>query len=250
MQKILEDIGLTPGEAKVYLALLELGESNVTPIAKKSEVSLSKIYSITNGLIKKGLVSSIIKNKVKKFHAAQPERIIEYLKEKRKIIENEEKIIIEKLPELNLKYNNTEEKPIAEVYEGLRGMKTFFEYILLNTKRGETIYALGIPKESSEKYEAYFLHDWNKRRIKKGVLNKVLYNANAREAGAKRAKTQLMQLKYLPEEIKTPSWIQIAGDAVATIHATKTPVCIVVKNKDIADSHKSYFNYLWKKSKS
>ena len=39
-------IGLTEGEAKVYLALSELGSSTVGPIVKKSRVAYSNIYDI------------------------------------------------------------------------------------------------------------------------------------------------------------------------------------------------------------
>ncbi|GAG26288.1 unnamed protein product, partial [marine sediment metagenome] len=44
--KILEEIGLTQGEIKTYLALLKLGSSSTGPIAKESQVSRSKLYSI------------------------------------------------------------------------------------------------------------------------------------------------------------------------------------------------------------
>ncbi|RMD45562.1 TrmB family transcriptional regulator, partial [Candidatus Pacearchaeota archaeon] len=55
-EALLKEIGLTNGETKVYLSLIKIGESTVGPIAKKSGVSLSKIYEILNNLIKKGLV--------------------------------------------------------------------------------------------------------------------------------------------------------------------------------------------------
>ena len=55
----LEQIGLTKGEIKVYVALLELGESTKTPIARKSEVSPGKVYDVLERLLRKGLVSTI-----------------------------------------------------------------------------------------------------------------------------------------------------------------------------------------------
>ena len=85
-ERILQEAGLTKGESKVYLALVLLGESSVTPIAREAKVSLSKIYEILENLIKKGLVSSIVKNNVKHFSAAEPERILDYLEKKKEDI--------------------------------------------------------------------------------------------------------------------------------------------------------------------
>jgi sugar-specific transcriptional regulator TrmB len=65
----LTKLGLTEGEAKVYLALLKLGSSTVGPIVKKSKVAYSNIYEVLERLISKGLVSFIKKEKTKYFQA-------------------------------------------------------------------------------------------------------------------------------------------------------------------------------------
>ena len=57
---LLEKLGLTKGEIKIYFALNELGKATVGPIGEKSKVSKSKIYDILNKLIEKGLVGYII----------------------------------------------------------------------------------------------------------------------------------------------------------------------------------------------
>ena len=56
--KILEKIGLTNGESKVYLALLEIGLSSTGQIIEKSQITSSKVYIILQKLEKKGLVIS------------------------------------------------------------------------------------------------------------------------------------------------------------------------------------------------
>ncbi|MCK4649821.1 hypothetical protein KAT36_01175 [Candidatus Pacearchaeota archaeon] len=250
MEKILEEIGLTPGEARVYLALLELGFSTVSPISQKARVSISKIYSVLEGLIRKGLISSIVKNNVKHFNAADPERIIDFLEEKKKKINEEENEVRKKLPELRSKLARAEKKPIAEVYEGIKGIKTFFEEMLNESKRGEMNYVLGIPREVSVKYEGYFLHDWSKRRIKKKVKTKIIYNFDAKDVGEKRAKLKLTEVRYMPKEIQTPAWINIYQNVVATTYMMgENPFCVVIRNENIAKSNLAYFNFLWKLSK-
>ena len=51
--ELLEEIGLTKSEIKVYLALLELGSSTTGPIVDKSKASSSKIYEILDKLMQK-----------------------------------------------------------------------------------------------------------------------------------------------------------------------------------------------------
>ena len=60
LRKILEDVGFTEGESKIYLALLELGESKVGPLIKSSGISRSKVYDILDRLIAKSVVLSLI----------------------------------------------------------------------------------------------------------------------------------------------------------------------------------------------
>ena len=47
---ILKDAGLTDGEAKVYISLLELGSSSTGPIMEKSRIARSIIYHILEKL--------------------------------------------------------------------------------------------------------------------------------------------------------------------------------------------------------
>ena len=65
--QLLRKVGLTDGESKVYLALLELGSSTTGPIVKEADIAKSIVYQILDRLIQKGLVSYIVKEKTKYF---------------------------------------------------------------------------------------------------------------------------------------------------------------------------------------
>jgi HTH-type transcriptional regulator, sugar sensing transcriptional regulator len=47
----LTTLGLTPGEAKVYLAMIQIGSSRVGKIVEISGVSQSKVYNVLDRLI-------------------------------------------------------------------------------------------------------------------------------------------------------------------------------------------------------
>lgn len=57
--QILEDIGLTNAEIKVYLALLELGTATAGPILEKSHLQNSVVHMTLNKLIEKGFVTFV-----------------------------------------------------------------------------------------------------------------------------------------------------------------------------------------------
>ncbi|HIJ10806.1 TPA: hypothetical protein HA278_01990, partial [Candidatus Woesearchaeota archaeon] len=120
--KILEDIGLSKNEIKVYFALLELHQSSATPIVKKSGIPNSKIYPTLEKLIGRGLVSFVIKNNVKYFHAADPQNLIEFLSKKQQSIEEQKDEIEQIIPQLELKRQLAAQTQEAHVYEGFKGM--------------------------------------------------------------------------------------------------------------------------------
>ena len=82
IEETLRETGFSQNEAKVYLALLELGSSNVGKIAAKSEVHRTNVYDALNGLSKKGLVSSITKGKITYFEVLDPEGLLNLVRDK------------------------------------------------------------------------------------------------------------------------------------------------------------------------
>ena len=245
MDKInLEEIGLTEGENKVYLALLKLGSSTIGRIIKEAQVSNSKIYDILDRLNKKGLVGVSMINNVKHFQAKNPSHINELVDEKEANI----KKLREEIPRLQKMYEYAEPIQEAEILQGIRGIKTFTEMILSKLERGDTFYILGAPKEATEILGAYF-QEWHERRAKKGIRCKIIYNKNAEERAKERKKTSLTEVRIMPDETITPALIDIGKDYVATILFGERPLCILIKNKKIYESYLSYFELLWKSAK-
>lgn len=239
----LEEIGLTEGETKVYLALLNIGISTIGKITKESTVSNSKIYDILDRLNKKGLVGISIINNKKHFEAKNPSNLSELVQEKEESLAK----LKEQIPRLQKMYEFAEPVQEAEILQGIKGIKTFTEMILKKLEKGDTFYILGAPKESTDKLGAYF-QEWHERRVKKGIKCKILFNKNAKSRAEKRKHTPLTEVRYTPEGMITPALIDIGKDYVATILFGERPLCIIIKNKEIYESYVSYFNLLWKNS--
>jgi sugar-specific transcriptional regulator TrmB len=86
--EILEDIGLSKREINVYVALIELGESNAGPLKHKTHLQNSVIHWCLNNLTSKGLVNYVKKGNRKYYQATDPENLIKFLNEKRRRLQD------------------------------------------------------------------------------------------------------------------------------------------------------------------
>lgn len=59
--EVLKYVGLDEREAKIYLALLDLGPSNMSAIAKKTEIFRPVLYKLIPALEARGIVSRVVK---------------------------------------------------------------------------------------------------------------------------------------------------------------------------------------------
>jgi len=229
----LETAGLTRVEAKVYMTLIDLGPSLAGQITKKSGIHRRTIYDALDRLAEKGLISYIVKNNRKYFEAASPERIVDLIKEKEAEIKKD-------IPDLMSLFSKTKAKEETLFFKGKDGLKTAFEDQI---SEGKEILVLGASPEAGEIMQFYFKW-YNKRRQEKKIH--INFIANVESKG--KIKAPLSEIRYLPD--LGPAAINIYADKVAIIlWSMEKPVAIIIKNKDISDSYRIFFEHMWKTAK-
>ena len=245
----LRELGLTEGEIKVYLALTELGEVTSGPIVEKADVSISKVYTILDKLAKRGLVSHILKNNTKYFSAANPDRLLVYLKQKEESLRQQENQLREVVKELSIKQGTSLTSEIVQVYEGLKGIQTARERTLEVMKKGDEMWVIGIATSPYERLTPYF-ENYHKRRYKKGIKCHYLYNEEAKKPfGEHSASYPASEVRYMPKGLITHAWMEIYADTV-TIGINKgKSFSVIIQNQEVADSFKIYARLLWKQAK-
>ena len=245
--KQLQQVGLTEGESKVYLALSELHESTTGNIIQQAGVSSSKVYDILQRLAQKGLVSMQIKNNTNHYQAKAPQRILDYLHVQETEIQAKQqqaKTLIQELQEIQTRPQQTQ---YAEILQGMQGIKTFLENFLQELQENDTMYIIGANKESIDLMGDYF-SNWHKRRVDKNVKCKATYLPEATKRAQFRKKTPLTETRILPETMKAPAFFVIGRDISSTFIFGGKPLCIVIKNKQVAQSYEEYFKLLWKQA--
>src|SRR3989339_86530 len=81
-KEILEEIGLSPNEAKIYEALLALGVASAPKIAEQAGVHKRNIYDTLPRLLKKGLIYNIVDAKENRYALVEPNKLNDLIWEK------------------------------------------------------------------------------------------------------------------------------------------------------------------------
>jgi len=246
----LRKIGLTEGEIKVYEALLELGECTKTALAKRSKIAPSNIYDITNRLLEKGIISKVEKNGVAHFSPANPSRILDFLEQKKKEIDEEKQVVNNILPSLLLKFKETREKVNVEVFQGWNGLKTIFEDLLEECQPGDKNYIFGASRGEPDEQADRFFVKYSTLRAEKGITTWIIFNEELRRR-KKRIEFFLKSKRYKVRFLQqtTPAEIMLYKDKSCIIILTQEPLVIRITGKEVMGSFKQYFDLMWKMAK-
>jgi len=231
MKTTLERIGLEKKEADVYIAILKLGTSTATSVSRETQIERTLVYRTIDKLIGKGLVNYIIENKVRRFNAVEPEKLLIQLKEK----ENELKSILPKLKEAS-RYKNKGD-PRVEIYRGLKGIKSLVReiYILKQDYRA-------ILSEYEFPQLKLFFEQLMGFLEKENIHEKLLLKEGLKVDIV----SKNTEIRYLPKEHSFLATTGVCGDKVAIILWTEPFLAIGIESKELANTYKSYFDILWK----
>lgn len=237
--QILEDLGFTNAEIKVYLALLELGLSTAGPIIDKSKLQSSVVHMTLNKLINKGFVSFVKEGQRNHYQAANPKHISEYIDDKKKQFEN-------LLPKLILKQQKAKEKSEVTTFRDIKGIKELLMELL--NAGGKEHHTFGSSKDSLMLGDAFWLN-YHKKRVQKGIQAKLLFNKSLKE-WAYANKYSNTTYKFTSEGFEPLTETIIRNDKIGIIIWTKVPLGVLIHNKIAAKSYDNFFKIIWKQAKS
>jgi HTH-type transcriptional regulator, sugar sensing transcriptional regulator len=242
MQDQLQTLGLSKEEAKVYIALLELGTAVASTVAMKAKVPRVNCYHTLDNLIKKGLVTSYTQNKIKRFTAENPQILANQQQEN---INRAQQVI----PQLLSITNSLAYKPKIHFFEGLEGIKSIY-----NEAAETEDELLGY---TDLKALPQLFPDFLKEHCKEKVQNKVktrIISPSSPEARSflqdyypKNFDHNLIEIFFVnPEEFQFQNDIMIYENKVAI--ASLNPdelIGIIIESPVYAKTEKSIFGLAW-----
>ena len=238
----LRHIGFSEKEAKIYLALVQLGRSTAYSIAAKSGLKRPTTYLILEDLVKQGFVFEVPQAQKKLFEAKPPEGVFSLAKERIALAESA-------LPSIQALARKQQGKTQALYFEGLSGLEQALIYRAGDQEGQEAVgfYAAAIDaaQDALQVAEAWLERCKRKNIRLRGFVPKdqflSRYHNQDKEYGR--------DFKSLPREVYSSKVsIDTVCDFVRTIDiVSPIPQATIIENAEAAKTLREIFEMMWKK---
>jgi sugar-specific transcriptional regulator TrmB len=239
--QLLQKLGFSENEIKVYLATLESGLASGQIIAEKAGVKRTTAYSVLAYLVNRGVVG---KSKVKgktRFLAEPPQRLLLLTKEIEEGIKSS-------LPELEAIYNKNEVKPKITFFEGIEGIKNVFEDTLREKPKEILMWLTDDYFKDLQQYSA----DYIKERVKLDMHAKRIAPAGSiwiRQNKKHDAQELSETIAVPPEMMNIGIEVNVYNNKLAFMNF-REKIGIIIESQAIADAMRQAYELSWKGAKS
>jgi PAS domain S-box-containing protein len=237
VQKVIERLGYKASEAKVYLALLHLGEATVSDVAAKVKLPRTSVQVMINKLHADGLVNFYTKKRFKYWTAENPNRLLQKL-------QDSEEEVRAALPQLEKMRRIRQGKPRVMTLEGIEKIKEIYDD-MLETK--QPISAIVPLDQWSELLGETFIHEYNEKRVKHFLrLHLLVPKTAVSEKLHSRDSQDLRETRFLPADVPVSSTLFIYGAKVAIVSLNKKqPTAVVIEDPEVNYTNSAFFEELW-----
>ena len=233
---VLEQYGLSPKQAAIYLSALELGRAPVLRIAGKAAVKRPTAYVVLNELLQMGLVEVVPRGSIKLYQAIDPKALLARLEERAELLK-------ESLPELRALLNTAVGKPKVRFYEGKQGIYQLYEQEIL---RQPEIFSLVNLKEFAKAYSKREMLHLLDRMAASGLQATELID-NSEEAKwyvKEKNQRKLGETKVLPKKFHFEVDFLVYENTVVTV-SLKNLVAVVIEDASIAAAQLQILDFLY-----
>lgn len=240
----LQKLGLTEKQARVYMAMLEMGQAGMTKIAKKAGLKRPTVYLVIDELNILGLVGEIIKGKKKLYSATHPKRIVELANFRSRQAEDI-------LPELVAR-QKTSGKPKVRMLEGIEGVRVAYReaFSLLNNKQeglwmGNVSFLIRNSPEILREYNILI------KKIRDPHIRDIVYGGDESKKWVEDMQGRLTknhQIKYFGDSNNFGMTDQLViGDTVISFSLGKEIFVLIIEGREIAQTQRWLFETIWEK---
>ncbi len=240
----LKKLNLTEKEARVYLALLELGPATPYKIAKRSRLKRPTAYVIAEELVEKGLIVQMTGEKKRMYIARSPESYIEDVEAR---VRDAKKV----LPELLALQRKQSDKPNILYFEGVEGLKQAYEYRIKDFKGKEIVgFFAGTEALDKELNEKIFF-PWNEAKVTNDISVRGFTVDDPGLAPYKKffgTERGRINAKFLPESLYSADCSVEIFDWAVRIVIMRSKQAVIIESSDLAHAMQQIFELLWSKT--
>jgi len=235
----LQELNLSPNEAKVYLALIETGLTSAGEIIKKTRFHRSVVYETLDKLMERKLITMLTKQHIAHFQALEPDRLLQN-------IHRQEAIAKDLIDDLK-KLATTNDSEIT-VYEGAESYRRFWLEAMERLPEGSTDYVAGSigglwQDILGEKAVKQYFKIAKTRNIGSKMI---VFDANDYEKIFLSKYPDLRwECRLVDRPMAKEGNFNIFGTESVILHSVAEPLIIEVKNKSLVKIFQNLFDILW-----
>jgi sugar-specific transcriptional regulator TrmB len=239
----LQSLGLSKSESAAYSALVKRGSSGATILSIATGIYRTNLYDVLTKLEQKGLVRSVIHNRVRTYSATEPHNLTRLIDMQEKRLKDAKAQMQEFMRHLKTPALT---KGNISVYQEREGLMHFYERLVNIAESDDSLLVIGSVGTIMDVFNYYILNLSKRiRQIKVrarviasmktihwAILKRVVKHANAK-------------LRLLPQGYMSPVAVFIFRDNVGLCNFMESPFVIIVEDKRLAASYRAHFESLW-----
>lgn len=238
IQESLRNLGLDDKEGRVYVALLELGQTTAYAIAERCGIKRPTVYVVLDELRLKGLVLKIPHVKKQLFTAKSPEEFFR---------EVEERLNASKraLPEL-LALTSGNKKAKTLYFEGIKGISEIANYGM-DRMKGKQIDAFYAEATYASPELRKVFDDYNSKLKQEHITVRAIAPDHPNLKYWRDTDKEYGRIvKIVPSETYSARNSIDIGDTFVRIMAFKDLQGVIIENEGIAETMRQIFEMVWK----
>ena len=238
LTEILQKIGLSESESKVYYATLSLGPSTVLRISREAGINRTTVYSIIESLKLQGLMTIEIKGFKKLFVAEDPVKLERVLEERKNIFHNS-------ISEFSALYNLKGGESHLKYHEGLESVKSIYESMIRDIKPHED-YMIISDHEKWMSLDEKFFKKFEEKRAKLNINIRMILQDRESSRNYKKMEKQLnVKIRFLPLGTNLITNFVVIPKRIMIHQLTPPIMAIVIENKSVIQMHTEFFEIMW-----
>ncbi len=231
---ILQEVGMTPAESRVYLAVLRLGTAKASPIIRETGLQNSVVHLTLTKLIENGFVTFVRRGKIRYFQATHPKTFS-------RIIEEKQERLNTLLPQLLSLYQPFE-RQAAEVFEGINGFHSMLYQLIEEGEKGDEFLFFAFyhpnPEVQREIYPLY--SSYERERLSRGFKLKGIVPEQVRSYYADRRQEHLLYVNF-----PVLQNINIFRNKVSMTPWGKRKISFLLTSDELAQHFRESFYTIW-----
>lgn len=237
MISTLTKLGLTPHEASVYVAALQLGQTTALAISRKTGIKRGTVYDTLDTLTKRGLIELRLKGLKRYFAPTSPDQFDKIISEQKAEYEHV-------LPDMLALYHLQGEHSQIQVREGVEGVKSAIEDVLRETPTGAFWYVI----DDQQNWERHLELSWLERLIERRARRQFDFRIMFPDSERGRFNKQMEQawnqkVRLLPHSVHAD--VTIAPGHYIIHNFTAPITTIIIRTPEVIETQKNLFLALW-----